>query len=126
MPTSGSILGNPVLRKEDPGILEGTTQYYDDLAVAGLLHTAFVRSTVAHAGIGGIDTADAQAMPRVVAVYTAPSWTSGVGMLAGLPFAVRSYRHRNLPLLASTPTTPFCRNWTYCLTPPVWTTTMEA
>ncbi|MDQ1385417.1 MAG: aerobic carbon-monoxide dehydrogenase large subunit, partial [Actinomycetota bacterium] len=71
MPTSGSILGNPVLRKEDPGILEGTTRYYDDLAVAGLLHTAFVRSTVAHADIAAIDTTDATAMPGVVAVYTA-------------------------------------------------------
>jgi aerobic carbon-monoxide dehydrogenase large subunit len=71
MPTSGSILGNPVLRKEDPGILEGTTQYYDDLAVSGLLHTAFVRSTVAHANITAIDTGDAKAMPGVVAVYTA-------------------------------------------------------
>ena len=71
MPTSGSILGNPVLRKEDPGILEGTTQYYDDLAVPGLLHTAFVRSTVAHANIESIDTSDAKAMPGVVAVYTA-------------------------------------------------------
>jgi carbon-monoxide dehydrogenase large subunit len=71
MPTSGSILGNPVLRKEDPGILEGRTQYYDDLAVAGLLHVAFVRSTVAHANVGAIDTTDAQAMPGVVAVYTA-------------------------------------------------------
>ena len=71
MPTSGSILGNPVLRKEDPGILEGTTQYYDDLAVPGVLHTAFVRSTVAHANIAGIDTTDAREMPGVVAVYTA-------------------------------------------------------
>ena len=71
MPSSGSILGNPVLRKEDPGILEGTTRYYDDLAVAGLLHTAFVRSTVAHANIESIDTTDAKAMPGVVAVYTA-------------------------------------------------------
>jgi aerobic carbon-monoxide dehydrogenase large subunit len=71
MPTSGSILGNPVLRKEDPGILEGTTQYYDDLAIPGVLHTAFVRSTVAHANITEIDTADAKAMPGVVGVFTA-------------------------------------------------------
>jgi carbon-monoxide dehydrogenase large subunit len=71
MATSGSILGNPVLRKEDPGILEGTTQYYDDLSVAGLLHTAFVRSTVAHATIAGIDTSEAEQMPGVVAVYLA-------------------------------------------------------
>ncbi len=71
MATSGSILGNPVLRKEDPGILTGATQYYDDLQVDGLLHVAFVRSTVAHANIDSIDTSDAKGMPGVVAVYTA-------------------------------------------------------
>ena len=49
MATSGSILGNPVLRREDPGILAGATQYFDDLEIDGLLHVAFVRSTIAHA-----------------------------------------------------------------------------
>src|SRR4029077_12899477 len=34
-------------------------------------HVAFVRSTIAHATIEGIDTSDAVAMPGVVAVYTA-------------------------------------------------------
>src|SRR5436853_4383211 len=71
MATSGSILGNPVLRKEDPGILTGETQYYDDLKVDGLLHVAFVRSTIAHAAITSIDVDDARGMPGVVAVYTA-------------------------------------------------------
>ena len=51
MATSGSILGNPVLRKEDPGILTGATEYYDDLKLDGVLHAAFVRSTVAHANV---------------------------------------------------------------------------
>ena len=32
MATSGSILGNPVRRREDPGILSGETQYFDDKA----------------------------------------------------------------------------------------------
>src|SRR3954466_15818385 len=71
MPTSGSILGNPVLRKEDPGILEGTTQYYDDLRVPGVLHAVFVRSTVAHANIDGIGGSAAKEMPGVVGVYPA-------------------------------------------------------
>jgi carbon-monoxide dehydrogenase large subunit len=71
MATSGSILGNPVLRKEDPGILTGETQYYDDLKVDGLLHVAFVRSTIAHAAITGIDVGDARGMPGVAGVYTA-------------------------------------------------------
>src|SRR5258708_924502 len=71
MPTSGSILGNPVRRREDPGILTGQTQYFDDLPIAGMTHVAFVRSTIAHATIEGIDTSEAVAMPGVVAVYTA-------------------------------------------------------
>jgi carbon-monoxide dehydrogenase large subunit len=71
MATSGSILGNPVLRKEDRGILDGETQYYDDLKVDGLLHVAFVRASVAHANIASVDTSDAISMPGVAAVYTA-------------------------------------------------------
>jgi carbon-monoxide dehydrogenase large subunit len=71
MATSGSILGNPVLRREDPGILTGATEYLDDLDIPGLLHVAFVRSTIAHARIEQLDTEDAKAMPGVVAVYVA-------------------------------------------------------
>ncbi|HKH26626.1 MAG TPA: xanthine dehydrogenase family protein molybdopterin-binding subunit [Acidimicrobiia bacterium] len=70
-PTSGSILGNPVKRTEDPGILRGEAGYFDDLDVEGLLHVAFVRSTISHAQIESIDTSDAKEMPGVVAVYTA-------------------------------------------------------
>src|SRR5262245_34970282 len=70
MAKSGSILGHPVLRKEDPGILTGVVEYYDDLKIDGLLHAAFVRSTVAHADITTIDTSGALEMPGVVAVYT--------------------------------------------------------
>ena len=71
MATAGSILGNPVRRREDPGILAGATEYFDDLHVAGLLHVAFVRSTIAHAVLEAVDTTDAVSMPGVVAVYTA-------------------------------------------------------
>ena len=71
MATSGSILGNPVVRREDPGILTGETEYYDDLAVDGLLHVAFVRSTIAHARIEGVDAEVARSLPGVVAVFLA-------------------------------------------------------
>jgi len=69
--TSGSILGNPVRRTEDPRILRGDADYFDDLPVEGMLHVAFVRSTIAHARIESIDTTEAAGMPGVVAVYTA-------------------------------------------------------
>ncbi len=71
MAASGSILGNAVLRREDPAILDGSARYYDDLQVDGLTHIVFVRSTIAHAVVLSIDTADAETMPGVIAVYTA-------------------------------------------------------
>lgn len=68
--TQGSILGNPVRRVEDPRILAGEATYFDDLAPQGCAHVVFVRSTVAHATVTGIDTAEAAGMPGVLAVYT--------------------------------------------------------
>jgi carbon-monoxide dehydrogenase large subunit len=71
MPASGSILGHPVTRREDPGILRGATRYFDDLQVPGLTHLAFVRSTMAHARILEVDTTEARTMPGVLGVYAA-------------------------------------------------------
>ena len=71
MSVQGSILGNAVLRREDPSLLRGVDQYYDDLAIEGLGHVFFVRSTFAHATITSVDTTEAAATPGVVAVYTA-------------------------------------------------------
>jgi carbon-monoxide dehydrogenase large subunit len=69
--TPGSLLGNAVRRVEDPDILLGRASYVDDLDLPGVLHLAFVRSTVAHAGLRSVDTAEAAAMPGVAGVYTA-------------------------------------------------------
>jgi carbon-monoxide dehydrogenase large subunit len=71
MARSGSILGNAVRRKEDPGVLRGETQYFDDLAFENMAHVVFVRSTMAHARLGTVDTSEAVGMPGVVGVYTA-------------------------------------------------------
>jgi aerobic carbon-monoxide dehydrogenase large subunit len=70
MPASGSILGNAVLRVEDPAVLRGDARYFDDLDVDGLVHVVFVRSTIAHARIDSVDTSEAEAMPGVLGVYT--------------------------------------------------------
>ena len=70
MAPSGSILGNPVTRVEDPRILRGEATYFDDLAPAGTAHVAFVRSTIAHARVTSIETSEAAAMPGVIAVHT--------------------------------------------------------
>ena len=72
---AGSILGNRVLRKEDPKFLTTGGVYVDDLnsepLLVGALHATFVRSTVAHANITSIDISDALESPGVVAIYTA-------------------------------------------------------
>ncbi|MDY7106786.1 MAG: xanthine dehydrogenase family protein molybdopterin-binding subunit [Actinomycetota bacterium] len=71
MAAQGSILGNAVLRKEDPALLTGAGKYYDDLSYTGMGHIAFVRSPFAHATLGSVDTSEAESMPGVIAVYTA-------------------------------------------------------
>ncbi len=71
MAASGSILGNSVKRKEDPVLVTGEGEYFDDMQVDGLAHVHFVRSTVAHANIESIDPSAAEGMPGVVAVHTA-------------------------------------------------------
>ena len=64
-----SLLGRPVLRTEDDPVLRGETRYTEDFPVEGLLHCVFVRSTVAHATVVGIDVTDARLMPGVVGVF---------------------------------------------------------
>ena len=72
---AGSILGNRVLRKEDPKFLTTGGVYVDDLRdeplLAGAAHVTYVRSTVAHGRITGIDTSAALEVPGVIAVLTA-------------------------------------------------------
>lgn len=70
----GSILGNRVLRKEDPKFLTEGGKYVDDLLdepmLAGAVHVTYARSTVAHGNITSIDASDAKAMPGIIAVFT--------------------------------------------------------
>ena len=60
-----SILGNRVLRKEDPRFLRGEGSYVENLSLESALDVTFVRSPVAHARITGIDASAAEAMPNV-------------------------------------------------------------
>jgi len=58
-----SILGNRVLRREDPKFLTVGGTYVADLALPGSVHVTFVRSSMAHARIVSVDSTYAQAMP---------------------------------------------------------------
>jgi carbon-monoxide dehydrogenase large subunit len=60
-----SILGNRVLRKEDPRFLRGEGLYVENVVPEGALHVTFVRSLFAHARIESIDASAAEALPGV-------------------------------------------------------------
>ena len=66
-----SILGTRVVRIEDPRFLTGEGTYIANLPMPGALHLTFVRSSMAHARITGIDASDALSMPGIRAVWTA-------------------------------------------------------
>ena len=63
-------VGQPVPRNEDPTLLTGRGRYTDDVNRDGQAYGVFVRSSVAHGVLNGIDASDALEMPGVLAVYT--------------------------------------------------------
>jgi aerobic carbon-monoxide dehydrogenase large subunit len=69
-----SILGNRVVRVEDPGLLTGATPFVsdiDDPLLEGALHVTYVRSAMAHARIADVEVSEASQQPGVVGIFTA-------------------------------------------------------
>jgi aerobic carbon-monoxide dehydrogenase large subunit len=58
-------------RLEDQRMITGHGQYIDDLNKPGMVHVAFVRSTVARGRIINLDATEARQVPGVIAVLTA-------------------------------------------------------
>ena len=65
-----AVLGQRLLRKEDPALLTGEARYTNDLAVPGALHLAVLRSPYACATINSVDVSAAKSAPGVVAAYS--------------------------------------------------------
>lgn len=63
-------VGTSVPRKEDRRLLRGKGLFVADIKLAGMLHVAFARSTIAHGRIRSVDTLQAAAAPGVVAVLS--------------------------------------------------------
>ncbi|MYJ70193.1 MAG: xanthine dehydrogenase family protein molybdopterin-binding subunit [Rhodospirillaceae bacterium] len=80
-------IGTPLLRLEDERFLRGECRFVEDIAVPGETRAVFLRSPHAHARIGGLSIAEAQAMPGVLAVLTGAD-VVGDG-LGGVPWEVR-------------------------------------
>ncbi len=80
MPDSG--IGAAVKRREDFRFITGRGRYVDDINRPGQLYASFVRAPIAHANVRGIDTAEAEKAPGVVAVFTGEDLEAdGVGSL---------------------------------------------
>ncbi|HEY2770820.1 MAG TPA: xanthine dehydrogenase family protein molybdopterin-binding subunit [Solirubrobacteraceae bacterium] len=92
-------MGARILRREDQRLLRGGGRYVSDVTLPGLLHGAFVRSTLAHARIIELDLSRARAVPGVVAAF-------GIEDLRGLVRPMRAisrapgYRPCATPVLA--------------------------
>ena len=71
--TAGPVLNSaygPVRRKEDARFVRGLGTFVDDIQLPRMLHGAILRSPLAHARIVSVDTAAAEAHPKVEAVIT--------------------------------------------------------
>ena len=79
-----SILGNRVLRKEDPRFLRGEGRYVENLPLEGALDVTFVRSPLAHARITGVDASAAEALPNVQVLTGADVDVQPIGAAAVL------------------------------------------
>ena len=100
-----TLIGQRVLRNEDPRLLTGQAQFVDDVEIPGLLHAAFVRSDHAHARLLGLDVSAARERPGVVAVFTAEDmgadWQPGPPLVSPPPTAkdVLFHSRRQVPLV---------------------------
>jgi carbon-monoxide dehydrogenase large subunit len=96
--------GAPIKRNEDARLLSGQALFVDDVELPGMLHAAFLRSSVAHGRIRSIDVTAARARPGVVAVYTAPDlgayWAPGPLLVPPPPIAGVIFNQRTQVPLA--------------------------
>jgi carbon-monoxide dehydrogenase large subunit len=97
MAESGSILGNAVVRLEDPTLLTGAGKYVDDLDSMGAARIVFVRSTVAHGTLRSVDVEEARSRPGVLAVYHAGGDDLGLAPFQSFPLLSEAF---NRPIFA--------------------------
>ena len=68
--TARHTFGDRMPRKEDGRFIRGSGNYVDNMQLAGMLHSAILRSPMAHAKINSVDVSAAQELPGVRAVIT--------------------------------------------------------
>ncbi|MGH9055429.1 MAG: xanthine dehydrogenase family protein molybdopterin-binding subunit, partial [Acidimicrobiales bacterium] len=90
-------MGNAVVRLEDPTLLTGAGKYVDDLD-ASAARLVFVRSTIAHGELRGVDVEAAKGMPGVLAVYHGAGDDLGIPPFQGFPMLPETF---NRPVFAT-------------------------
>jgi carbon-monoxide dehydrogenase large subunit len=78
-------VGARVQRTEDARFLTGNGRYVDDIELPHMVHAAFVRSPLAHANVGEIDTAAAEAVDGVHLVITGRQLAETLGPVITVP-----------------------------------------
>jgi aerobic carbon-monoxide dehydrogenase large subunit len=94
-----NLIGQAIVRREDPALLTGRGRYLDDVTPPGTLHAFVVRSPVAHARITDIDVTAAREAPGVAAVVTATDLT-GLRPMPGAEGLPPGSANPVLPVLA--------------------------
>jgi aerobic carbon-monoxide dehydrogenase large subunit len=101
---STRYFGAPIPRNEDRRLLSGQALFVDDVELPGLLHAAFLRSSIAHARIRRIDVTTARERAGVVAIYTAVDlgeyWRPGPLLVPPPPIAGLVFNQRTQVPLA--------------------------
>ena len=103
MSSPTTTIGSRITRLEDEPLLRGRGRFFDDIALSGMWHAAFVRSPHPHALIKSIDTGAALALPGVHAVLTLDD-------LAKIMVSRRMTRHSNSGM-------PLDKCWPFALAP---------
>ncbi|MFP5022541.1 xanthine dehydrogenase family protein molybdopterin-binding subunit [Pseudonocardia phyllosphaerae] len=95
----GHWVGASVPRREDPRLLSGRGRFVDDIHLSGMLHAGFVRATVAHAELTGVDLSATREIPGVVAAYDADDLALG-DIVALLDRPPEEFTPTTMPVLA--------------------------
>ena len=97
-PTPRVGVGTSLPRVEDRSLLTGHANFSADVPVDGALQATFVRSTVPHAKLTVLDTAEARSSPGVEAVFTTSDLKLGQVFMPGMDRMLGDHWHR--PALA--------------------------
>ena len=88
------LIGERVVRTEDPDLVTGRGTFIDNLDLPGAAHVVYVRSPMAHARIARLDVTTAQSMPGVLGVFSHQDLVAaGLGPLPiDMPFLPQDIR----------------------------------